>query len=87
MSTVDSQLIYIAGTIIKDVYLNYINPAAGENTIQKLSQGCNIILSLLILVLAIKPPSMIVWINLFAFGGLQAAFFFPLIGGLYWKQS
>lgn len=87
MSTVDSQLIYIAGTIIKDVYLNYINPAAGENTIQKLSQGCNIILSLLILVLAIKPPSMIVWINLFAFGGLQAAFFFPLIGGLYWKRA
>ncbi|MFY9187970.1 MAG: sodium/pantothenate symporter [bacterium] len=87
MSTVDSQLIYIAGTIVKDVYLNYINPTAPESGIKRLSQGCNIVLSLVILALAIKPPSMIVWINLFAFGGLQAAFFFPLVGGLYWKRA
>ena len=87
MSTVDSQLIYIAGTIVKDLYLNYINPAAGEDSIKKLSRGCNIALSLLILALAIRPPSMIVWLNLFAFGGLQAAFFFPLVGGLYWKRA
>lgn len=87
MSTVDSQLIYIAGTIVKDLYLNYINPSAPEDTIKKISRGCTIVLSLLILGLAIRPPSMIVWLNLFAFGGLQAAFFFPLVGGLYWKRA
>ena len=27
------------------------------------------------------------WINLFAFGGLEATFFWPLIGGLYWKKG
>jgi sodium/pantothenate symporter len=87
MSTVDSQLIYIAGTIVKDVYLNYINPHAKESTVKKLSQACNVVLSLIILVLTMNPPSMIVWINLFAFGGLEAAFFCPLVGGLYWKRA
>lgn len=87
MSTVDSQLIYIAGTIIKDVYLNYVNPQAEDHTVSQLSRACNVILSVVIFTLAIRPPSVIVWINLFAFGGLQAAFFWPLLLGLYWKRA
>lgn len=86
MSTVDSQLIYMAGTIVKDVYLNYVKPDADENTIIKLSKSLNIIITLIIVAVSIKPPSMIVWINLFAFGGLEAAFFWPLIAGLYSKR-
>jgi len=46
-----------------------------------------VILSVVIFTLAIRPPSVIVWINLFAFGGLQAAFFWPLLLGLYWKRA
>lgn len=87
MSTVDSQLIYIAGTIIKDVYLNYVNPQAEDHTVSQLSRACNVILSVVIFTLAIRPPSVIVWINLFAFGGLQTAFFWPLLLGLYWKRA
>ena len=79
MSTVDSQLIYIAGTIIKDVYLNYVNPQAEDHTVSQLSRACNVILSVVIFTLAIRPPSVIVWINLFAFGGLQAAFLYRVI--------
>ena len=37
--------------------------------------------------LALNPPDVIVWINLFAFGGLEATFFWPIIGGLYWKKG
>ncbi|MBQ6388888.1 MAG: sodium/pantothenate symporter [Mogibacterium sp.] len=37
--------------------------------------------------LAFNPPDIIVWINLFAFGGLEATFFWPIIGGLYWKKG
>ncbi len=36
---------------------------------------------------ALFPPDIIVWINLFAMGGLEATFFWPLIGGLYWKKG
>ena len=37
--------------------------------------------------LSLNPPDIIVWINLFAFGGLEATFFWPIIGGLYWKKG
>ena len=36
---------------------------------------------------AMKPPSLLVWINLFAFGGLEAVFFCPTLFGLYWKRA
>jgi sodium/pantothenate symporter len=35
---------------------------------------------------AIKPPEMIVWINLAAFGALQAVFLWPIIAGVFWKE-
>ncbi len=40
-----------------------------------------------VFIFALNPPSIIVWINLFALGGLEATFFWPLIGGLYWKKG
>ena len=39
------------------------------------------------LAFAIKPPSIITWINLYALGGLMCTFFWPIIGGLYYKKS
>ena len=42
---------------------------------------------MIVFILAMNPPSILVWINLFAMGGLEATFFWPLIGGLYWKRG
>ena len=36
---------------------------------------------------AVRPPSLIVWLNLFAFGGMEAAFLWPLVLGLYWRRA
>jgi sodium/pantothenate symporter len=30
---------------------------------------------------------MIIWLNLLAFGGLQAVFLWPLVLGLYWSRA
>ena len=35
---------------------------------------------------AIEPPDMIVWINLAAFGALQAVFLWPIIAGLFFPS-
>jgi sodium/pantothenate symporter len=45
------------------------------------------VIGLIVFLLALNPPSILVWINLFAMGGLEATFFWPLIGGLYWKKG
>lgn len=92
MSTIDSMLIQSSATLIKDLYLNHIRPNSltqsnGEKKLGRLALFSNIILSLLVFVAAIDPPEMIIWLNLLAFGALQAVFFWPLILGLYWKKA
>lgn len=103
MSTVSSLLILASATILKDLYLTYIakdrnttsadsaNLAVQEDTQRKkiplfsflLTAGLGVI----VFFIALSPPDIIVWINLFAMGGLEATFFWPLIGGLYWKKG
>lgn len=92
MSTIDSQLIQASATLLKDLYLNYINPHADrqpemESKLPKLSLWVTGIFSVLVFVAATNPPDMIIWLNLLAFGGMQAVFLWPLVLGLYWKGA
>lgn len=61
-----------------------------EQTEKKMKYGSfalTVVLGLIVFLFAMNPPSILVWINLFAMGGLEATFFWPLIGGLYWKKG
>lgn len=91
MSTIDSQLILASATVVKDLYLNYINPEAGRRTesgfVHRLSFWTTAILGIIVFGASFNPPELIVWMNLFAFGGLQAAFLWPLVLGLYWRRA
>lgn len=87
MSTVDSMLILAAAAIVKDLYLNYGSKNVSAEKLSKMSLITTGIIGAFVFVFSIKPPSLIVWINLFAFGGLQASFLWPTILGLYWKRA
>ncbi|GAB6263872.1 sodium/pantothenate symporter [Photobacterium sp. R1] len=92
MSTIDSQLIQASATLLKDLYLNYINPKAAQQAditakLPKLSLWVTGIFSVLVFVAASNPPDMIIWLNLLAFGGMQAVFLWPLVLGLYWQKA
>ncbi|MCE9943531.1 sodium/pantothenate symporter [Aeromonas rivipollensis] len=89
MSTIDSQLIQASATLVKDLYLNYLNPRQEklEVRIPRLSLLCTLFLGTLVLLAALQPPEMIIWLNLLAFGGLQAVFLWPLVLGLYWSRA
>ncbi len=92
MSSIDSQLIQMSSTLVKDLYINYINPRAAENSVgqsrvKKMSFYCTGLLGLIVFLAAIRPPNLIVWLNLFAFGGMEAAFLWPLVLGLYWQRA
>ena len=58
-----------------------------EKKLKYWSFALTLIIGLIVFLLAMNPPSILVWINLFAMGGLEATFFWPLIGGLYWKRG
>ncbi len=85
MSTVDSLLLLVSSSIVKDVYLNYVRPDAGVKAVKRMSFGVTGILGTIVFLLALDPPDLLIFLNLFAFGGLEAAFIWPIVLGLYWK--
>ncbi|MFG0833981.1 sodium/pantothenate symporter [Aeromonas bivalvium] len=91
MSTIDSQLIQASATLVKDLWLNYLSPKQSQEKLEvrvpRLSLITTLILGALVLLAALQPPEMIIWLNLLAFGGLQAVFLWPLVLGLYWPRA
>ena len=94
MSTVSSMLILSSAAIIKDIYMNYImkekdvaDKGSFEKKISKMSFASTAIIGIIVFIFAINPPDLLTFINLFAFGGLEAAFFCPVVFGLYWKRA
>ena len=87
MSTVDSLLLLVSSAVVKDVYLNYIKPDASNQTVKNMSFGVTAILGVLVFLMALSPPDLIIWLNLFSFGGLEAAFIWPVVMGLYWRTG
>ncbi|MCG5102229.1 sodium/pantothenate symporter [Oceanobacillus alkalisoli] len=87
MSTVDSLLLLVSSSVVKDVYINYMKPKATDRQIKNVSMGVTAVIGIVAFVLAISPPELLIYLNLFAFGGLESAFMWPLIMGLYWKYA
>lgn len=91
MSTVDSMLIMCSAAIVKDLYFHYIVKSDESRLSPRNVRGMSLVVTAVVGVLvffaAMKPPSLLVWINLFAFGGMEAVFFCPTLFGLYWKRA
>ncbi|WP_195251327.1 sodium/pantothenate symporter [Romboutsia sp. 1001713B170207_170306_H8] len=89
MSTVDSQLLVASGTIVNDLYINYINPKLKNNSKKTgmISIIATAIIGVAIYLVAFNPPDLIVWLNLYANAGIISTFLWPIILGLYWKGA
>jgi sodium/pantothenate symporter len=91
MSTVDSMMLLACATLIKDIYVHYVLKgdvhAAPPQRVRRLSLLTTACIGALVFIAAIQPPDLLVWINLFAFGGLEAAFLWPILLGLYWRKA
>ena len=87
MSTVNALLILVSSTVVKDIYLNFINPTATESQIKNRSFIVTTVIGLAVVLFALNPPEFLIWLNLFAFGGLEAAFLWSVVFGLYWKKA
>lgn len=97
MSTVSSLLISAAAAIIKDMCRQQDSASAtsagsgAQDGVQDgakfFSTGITFAIGLVCFIIALNPPSLVVWINLFAFGGLQSAFFWTFILGMFWKRA
>lgn len=90
ISTVASLLIFSSSSIIKDMYLHYReehNNTPSEKHVARASQIFTFVVGVIVFVLSIVPPDVIWKINMFAFGGLETAFCWVLVMGLFWKRA
>lgn len=93
MSTVDSLLILTSAAVIKDLWRTYVvkdDPvkiAKYNKNVKKVSVFITVAMGLFVMALTVKPPQIIFFLNLFAMGGLECVFFWPLVGGLFWKKG
>lgn len=90
ISTISSLLIVSSSAIIKDVYLHMKEQkkeVVPEKKIIRISMIATIGIGALVFIVAVVPPSVIWIINMFAFGGLETAFFWTLVIGMFWKRA
>ena len=93
MSTVSSLLILASASIVKDLWGTYIvkddpvKQAKFEKNMSKSSLAMTMLIGLIVFVLTLTPPDIIFWVNLFAMGGLECCFFWPIVGGVFYKKG
>lgn len=93
MSTVSSLLILASASIVKDLWKTYVvkdDPkkiAKFNKTISYSSFFATLVIGLIVFVLTLTPPEIIFWVQLFAMGGLEATFFWPIVGGIFYKKG
>jgi Na+/pantothenate symporter len=87
MSTVDSFMLMISSSLVRDVYQRQINPAASPRTVKVLSYACMILIGAVVTIGAMNPPKFLQYLIVFAGGGLSVSFLVPLAMALYWPRS
>lgn len=90
ISTMSALLLTATPPRIKDVYMyekEKSQQKISEKKTSMLSQLCTLVLGLIIFFISINPPDVIWKINMFAFGGLETAFFWVFILGMFWKKA
>lgn len=61
--------------------------ARDDRVVRIVSHAMTLFIGVVVFVLSITPPDLIWKINMFAFGGLETAFCWVLVCGLFWKRA
>lgn len=87
MSTVDSFLLMISSSVVRDVYQRNINPDVSQEKLQKMSYTVTIVVGVGVVIAALNPPQFLQYLIVYVGSGLAACFLAPMALGLYWKRT
>ncbi|MFV0445686.1 MAG: sodium/pantothenate symporter [Planctomycetaceae bacterium] len=87
MSTVDSYLLVISSSAVRDIYQRTLNPDASEKTIKRLSFLTTLVIGSVALIYSINPPKYLQDIIVYVGSGLACCFLFPMVAALYWPRA
>ena len=86
MSSVDSFLLAISSSFVRDIYQREYRPQASEATLKRLSYTTTVVIGTIALIGAINPPMFLQHIIVLASAGLACCFLAPMFFTLYWKR-
>ena len=84
MSSVDSFLLMVSSSVVRDIYQNRVNPNAKEARLKKLSYLVTVVVGMLAMLAALNPPEYLQDLIIFASSGLAGCFLMPMLICLYW---
>jgi sodium/pantothenate symporter len=87
MSTVDSFLLVISSSVVRDIYQRNLNPEATEKQIKRLSYLSTLTVGIIALLGAVNPPNFLQDLIVYVGSGLAACFLFPILALLYVPRS
>jgi len=90
ISTISSLLLTGSSSLVKDIYMGMQAKKGIEisnKKVKRLSLVCTLVLGLAVFGIAITPPDVIWKINMFAFGGLETAFIWVMLLGIFWPKA
>ncbi len=86
MSTVDSFMLMISSSVVRDVYQQNLNPRARERTLRRMSYLCTVAIGFVAVLGAVNPPRFLQYLIVFTGGGLSVSFLTPVALALYWPR-
>jgi SSS family solute:Na+ symporter len=85
LSSADAILFMLSTSLGKDLYQTFLNPAASDHSVLRLSRWASLLAGSIAVLLAIALPSVISALSIF-YGLLSVALFVPLVAGIYFSQ-
>lgn len=86
MSTVDTQLIYVTGSMTNDIYKRLFNKNASDKLMAKMVKIITIVLGLIIVYMALGASNIIAMMSS-AYTIMCAGSLVMFVGGLFWKKA
>jgi len=87
MSTIDSQLLVSSSTLTEDFYKKAIRPDASEREMMFVGRASVIIISVIALLLALRPGNTILGLVAYAWAGFGAAFGPVVLAALFSRRT
>jgi sodium/pantothenate symporter len=87
MSTFAGVLSVISGSGVRDIKKGGLKKEMPEESEIKLSRIISLFVGGISVLIALKPPSLILTMSVFAWAVIASTNFWPLIFGLYWKRA
>lgn len=86
MSSVDSFLLVVASSVVRDIYQKHFRPAAPERTLRRVSHLATAAVGIGAALAALDPPDFLQTLIIFGSSGLAACFLVPMVLALYWPR-